>query len=391
MRGILSIMMVLVVNVSLLAQTKEDSPGWFDKIQIGGYLQVRYNGIFESNPQLECEQCDENWGEQGNGFSFRRIRFKIKGQISPRVFFYFQPDFAKSIGGSHHVGQLKDAYIDLGLDRLNEFRLRIGQSKVPFGYENMQSSSNRLPLDRNDALNSAVKDERDLGVFLYWAPTEKRDMIHGFRKAGLSGGDFGLFALGIYNGQTANQSDENDKFHLVTRFTYPLVLGKQVIEPGIQAYTGTYVVTSHHPEIEVDAQGYLDQRAALSFVLYPNPIGIQAEYNVGRGPEFDRYTNSVRVKHLQGGYATLSYYIEKGNQYFFPYFRIQYYDGGKKHENDARSYTVKEAEFGVEWHPFKNFELVANYTLSDRRFEDYANPVNTQRGGLMRIQAQVKF
>ena len=391
MRIILSIMLVLVVNVSLLAQTKEDSSDWFDKIKIGGYVQVRYNGLFESNPQLECEQCDENWGEQGQGFSFRRIRFKIKGQISPRVFFYFQPDFAKSIGGSHHVGQLKDAYIDLGLDRLNEFRLRIGQSKVPFGYENMQSSSNRLPLDRNDALNSAVKDERDLGLFLYWAPTDKRDMIHGLRKAGLSGGDFGLFALGIYNGQTANQSDKNDEFHLVTRFTYPLVLGKQVIEPGVQAYTGTYVVTSHHPEIEVDAQGYLDQRAAISFVLYPNPIGIQAEYNVGRGPEFDRCSNSVRVKHLEGGYATLSYYIEKGNQYFFPYIRLQYYDGGKKHEIDARSYTVKETELGMEWHPFKNFELVANYTLSDRRFEDYEKPVNSQKGGLMRVQAQVKF
>lgn len=80
-----------------------------------GYLQIRYNGLFESNPQLECEQCDENWGEHGKGFSFRRILFKIKGQISPRVFFYFQPDFARSIGGSHHVGQLKDAYIDLVL------------------------------------------------------------------------------------------------------------------------------------------------------------------------------------------------------------------------------------------------------------------------------------
>jgi phosphate-selective porin len=34
-----------------------------------------------------------------------------------------------------------------------KFRLRVGQSKVPFGFENLQSSQNRLTLDRNDALN----------------------------------------------------------------------------------------------------------------------------------------------------------------------------------------------------------------------------------------------
>jgi hypothetical protein len=33
------------------------------------------------------------------------------------------------------------------------------QSKVPFGFENLQSSQNRLTLDRNDALNSAANEE----------------------------------------------------------------------------------------------------------------------------------------------------------------------------------------------------------------------------------------
>jgi hypothetical protein len=47
---------------------------------------------------------------------------------------------------------------------LKEYRVRIGQSKVPYGFENLQSSQNRLSLDRNDALNSAVV-KRDLGAF----------------------------------------------------------------------------------------------------------------------------------------------------------------------------------------------------------------------------------
>jgi len=237
-KTLLAVFFITLIHILQAQQKRNNFSNWFEKIHIGGYMQVRYNGLLETNTDLSCEQCDENWGKDNNGMSFRRIRFKIKGQISPQIFFYFQPDFAKSIGENHHVGRLKDAYIDVGLDKKNEFRIRIGQSKVPYGFENMQSSSNRLPLDRDDALNSAVKDERDLGVFFYWATKEKRELIKKLRKSGLSGGDFGLFAFGFYNGQTANHFDENNEFHLVSRFSYPIELKNQVIELGIQAYSG---------------------------------------------------------------------------------------------------------------------------------------------------------
>ncbi|MDN3595577.1 porin [Zunongwangia endophytica] len=391
MRYLLSCILVLVVKSSLLAQQSDNSKKWYDNIHLGGYMQVRYNSLFQTNPNLGCEQCDEHWGDVGGGLSLRRVRFKIKGQITPRIFVYFQPDFAKSINEDHHVGRLKDAYIDVGLDLKNEFRLRIGQSKVPYGYENMQSSSNRLPLDRNDAFNSGVKDERDLGVFFYWATSKKRALIRQLRKAGLSGGDFGIFALGIYNGQTANHYDKNDSFHIVTRFSYPIQLGNQVIEPGIQAYSGKYMILKHSPEVTVNPEGYIDQRAALSFVLFPKPFGIQAEYNVGRGPEFDTSSRTIKIKKLSGGYATFSYFVKKWNQRFYPFVRFQYYNGGKKHELDARSYTVKETEVGIEWHPLPHFEFLAEYTISDRRYEDFQNPINHQTGNLMRLQAQVKF
>ncbi|MEY4216882.1 MAG: hypothetical protein RLZZ68_1338, partial [Bacteroidota bacterium] len=157
---------LLVVAVSLswlnLAQTVKDSSTlsavepqkkWFEKVQIRGYLQVRYNGLFQTNEDLSCEQCDKSWGGD-NDFFIRRMRLIFFGQLSPRVYFYIQPDFASAPSSSSlHFGQLRDAYFDIGLDRDNAFRFRIGQSKVPFGFENMQSSQNRLPLDRADAFN----------------------------------------------------------------------------------------------------------------------------------------------------------------------------------------------------------------------------------------------
>ena len=81
----------------------------------------------------------------------------------------------------------------------------------------------------------------------------------------------------------------------------------------------------------------------------------------------------------------------KGQQLFIPFVRYQYYDGGKKHELDARSYNVREFEVGMEWQPIRQFELVTMYTISSRRFEDYVKQDNLQEGSLVRIQAQLNF
>jgi hypothetical protein len=86
-----------------------------------------------------------------------------------------------------------------------------------------------------------------------------------------------------------------------------------------------------------------------------------------------------------------NYQLKIKNQLVIPFVRAQHYEGGKKHELDARSYNVNELEIGVEWQPVKNFELVAMYTISERRFEDYAKQDNLQAGRLLRLQAQFNF
>lgn len=366
----------------------------FSSFSIRGYVQVRYNRLLETNPDLNCEQCDKSWGE-GGGFMLRRARMVLSGQINKRIFFYLQSDFATSSGDKLHYGQVRDAYVDVGFDDDNEYRLRIGQSKIPYGFENMQSSSNRLPLDRNDGLNSAVKNERDLGVFFYWASKEKRALFSKISREGLKGsGDYGVFGLGVYNGQTANSPELNDEPHVVTRFSYPFEYKDQIIEIGVQGYTGKYVIPAKNISSGVNFENggeYLDRRAAASFILYPQPFGILAEYNVGEGPEFNKNTNAIELQSLHGGHVTLSYKKSLFNQIFIPFTRLQYYEGGKKHETDARSYIVKELELGVEWQPNKNFELVVQYTMSNRKYEDFILRDNHQVGNLLRLQAQLNY
>jgi hypothetical protein len=373
----------------------EKKKSWYESFQIRGYVQGRYNRLLETNAQLKNEQGDRSWGQDG-GFFLRRVRIILFGQLHKNVYFYIQPDFGSSASSTGlHFGQLRDCYFDIGLDKDNEFRFRIGQSKVPFGFENMQSSQNRLALDRNDALNSAVSNERDLGVFFYWAPKEIRERFLMLVKDGFKGsGDYGVIGFGAYNGQTANKPELNNRPHVVARFTYPIVIGNQILEPALQAYTGKYVVAKDQLTTGVKYVkdlNYVDQRVAASFIMYPKPFGIQAEYNIGKGPEFNPATDSIESQKLQGGYITLNYKTGYKNHLIYPFVRGHYYDGGKKHEKDARSYTVKEAELGIEWQPNKHFELVAMYTISNRRFEDFSLQNNTQQGRLLRLQAQVNF
>ena len=381
-----------VKDSNVITTTTIKEKKWFESFSIRGYAQVRYNNLLNTNEDLKCEQCDKSWGGDG-GFFIRRMRIIFYGQLNERVYFYVQPDFASAAGTTNHIAQLRDAYFDIGFDKKNEFRLRIGQSKIPYGFENMQSSQNLLALDRNDALNSAVSNERDLGIFFYWAPEKRRKLFSSLVKDGLKGsGDYGCFAFGAYNGQTANQTDRNDQPHLATRFTWPFAVKTQIFETAIQAYAGNVGLLSTSSGVKKNATGqYRDQRVAATLVMYPKPFGFQAEYTIGLGPEFDKLSDSIMERELRGGYVLLNYQLKVKNQLIIPFVRGQYYEGGKKHELDARSYRVQEYEIGIEWQPNRNFELVAMYTFSKRRFEDYAKQDNFQEGSLLRLQAQVNF
>lgn len=378
------------------AAEKKETRRWYDVINLRGYMQMRYNRLLETNPKLKCEQCDRSWGENG-GIFIRRARLIFSGNVNNNIFFYIQPDFASSAGNSNNYFQIRDAYVDIGFDKKNEFRLRLGQSKVPFGFENMQSSQNRLPLDRSDPLNSAVLNERDLGAFFYYAPSKTREFYSRMVGENFKGsGDYGVFALGVYNGQTANRPELNNNLHIVSRISIPIQIGNQYIEPAIQAHAGNIVLPAElrTPGVKsVKSFEFNDRRVAGTFVLYPKPFGILAEYNVGQGPRYNTAKDSIEATDLSGGFVTLSYRFQAKDKkmFFFPYARIQQYNGGKKFEQDARAYDLRELEIGLETQINKYLEVTAAYVFSEREFEDGRLKDNDQKGRLLRLQVQLNF
>lgn len=365
---------------------------WYDRISLRGYAQVRYNRLFESNRLLTCPQCDRSIGNNG-GIFLRRGRLILSGDVNNRVSIYIQPDYGSDAAGLQHYLQLRDAYFDLFLDEKKEHRLRFGQSKVPFGFENLQSSSNRIPLDRNDALNSAVPNERDFGLFYYWATTTARRRFRILTDSGLKGSnDYGIFGFGVMNGQTANRPEANNSLHTVARLSYPWRLRNgQFVEAGIQAYTGRFVLPARTTNVRAQPE-YKDERMALTFVWYAQPFGLVGEWNWGTGPEYDAATRSVISGRLNGGFVQSMYRWQTHGQVVQPFVRAQYFSGGKKVEQDARHYEVHEYEAGVEWLPTPSFELTAHYTRSDRLMQDGQLPANyRQKGGLLRLQAQFNY
>ena len=138
---------------------------WFEKYTIRGYAQFRVNDVLRNDGAAAAHAVGDSSIGNNQSFLIRRARLILQGDVSDHLSLYFQPDFASGVPGSpdsNQFAQIRDLYADVYLDDEKELRFRVGQSKIPYGWENLQSSSNRLPLDRNDALNSAARNERDL-------------------------------------------------------------------------------------------------------------------------------------------------------------------------------------------------------------------------------------
>ncbi len=375
---------------------------WYQRISLHGYTQLRYNQLptIRFNDDFINDQGDKSVGPTG-GFFFRRARLILSGAVHPRVHIYLQPDLASAISDQLNVTILRDWFADVWLDDAGAFRVRAGQSKVPYGFENMQSSQNRLALDRNDALNSAVKDERDIGLFFYWAPPYIRERFRMLVTKNLKGsGDYGVFALGLYNGQTANRRELTKAPHVVARVTWPFEVGGQTIETSLGGYAGTFEVATAAQKdgttyrVDSDDGELRDARAHATFVLYPRPFGIQAEYTIGKGPQQGRDAatqTTIASRRLQGGYVTATVALKGpfGTEALLPFVRATTYDGGKKFMTNAPYYRIRELELGAEWQIWKALELVLAYDIATRTSDKY--PYRIESGHVGRAQLQFSY
>jgi hypothetical protein len=139
-----------------------------------------------------------------------------------------------------------------------------------------------------------------------------------------------------------------------------------------------------------------DERLAWTFIAYPEPIGFQAEWNIGRGPALNAAQTAVEVDSLTGGYAMLMARKKLTKGELLPFVRWNYFTGGYKTERNAPDVDIREWELGLEWQFSKSLELVSMYTITDRTNTTAISSANTRsyqqfEGQLLRFQLQVTW
>jgi hypothetical protein len=141
----------------------------------------------------------------------------------------------------------------------------------------------------------------------------------------------------------------------------------------------------------VSPVAYADNRAGLHAILYSQPIGVQAEWNWGKGPQFDTATQSIQTKDLSGGYIQTMLRLPKTDWgTMMPYARWQRYRGGWKASTNAPRFETDEVEVGVEWQPGKALELTLAYARMTRSEADERRAGRAE-GDVLRTQLQWNY
>jgi hypothetical protein len=136
-----------------------------------------------------------------------------------------------------------------------------------------------------------------------------------------------------------------------------------------------------------DKQYTIDQRVAATLYCIQNHC-VQAEYNIGKGPRYNKLTN-VDVSNLEGGYLNYKWICRKISCIHFQQISILWW--WKKFEKDARSYTVRDFDQGWVAAFIKHLNLLGNVGYRWQNFEDSALKKQQATRNLLRLQAQSNF
>ena len=193
----------------------KEPKGGFEMPKISGFVQ----GMYEANLNEEGELLN-------NTLRMRRVRMSIDGKLSKTVSYKIQGDFTRS-------PMLVDAFIKYKPCR--EFAIQLGQFKTPFTLESPINPVNLEIFDYGESVQQLVgyKDVcgvgalgRDLGLMATGSlfPVENVD---GYQYSIVD------YSIGVFNGNGANQLDNNNSKDLV---------GRLEVHPGLKDLTlsGSY-------------------------------------------------------------------------------------------------------------------------------------------------------
>jgi hypothetical protein len=285
-------------------------------LQLGGYIQTRY-------------QANDEPGKI-DGFDLRRARFDVRSNISPYWGYRLQADFAGT------SAKLIDAYAEL---KWNDYlNFTIGQTFIPFSFENLHSNTKLEFIDRSQVVEALVARGKDV-------IGNHNGLDLGIQVGGtlvkLAGKPLIDYKIGLFNGNGINTSDNNESKDVVSRILIHPVAG---LDLGGSWYSGYYTFGT-------PAKSRARKRLGLELNYELNRFFVRGEFITGSDAATDR----------EGYYAQAGFYLLPQKLQLLA--KYDAYDPDKaKDENTSAWYIL-----GVNYYFHPNVRIQANYTFKEEQ------------------------
>ena len=324
---------------------EKSKPKLGDYIKLSGFAQAMY----QANLNNDGELID-------NGFSLRRVRLSVEGTLFKGLTYKIQGDFTRK-------PMLVDAYLKYKL--CNEFAIQIGQFKTPFSIESPINPVNLEIFDYGEAIQGLVgyKDVcgvgslgRDLGIMATGSLFPIK-------------GDEGIkyhvveYSLGVFNGNGANEKDNNNRKDVV---------GRLDIHPGLKALTlsGSLYLGKYTNGINVNCKR---NRWAAGAQYNDGNLVIRGEYLRGTTGYFNEIIDEgIEQYQLSNGYYVVAGYNFKlgkeGKQTLMPVLRYEHFQPGDR-TNDVLGMNNYYSA-GLNYWPIKNVNIKVDYSLVEKVIGD---------------------
>jgi phosphate-selective porin OprO/OprP len=339
------------------------------EINLTNRLQVRYtHEMFDDirNPATPLPTSLEDKGS----FRIRRMRVKFDGWIYTRDLTYeLQWDLADTSGN-----QLLDANLDYDFTGGRKaFRLKAGQFKAPFNYQQLTSSGNFQLVDRS-ILDAFFVPGRQIGLQL-WGQVGPEAVP-----------DFVDWRVGVFNGNgRTSTANDNDEFQYVTRVMVSPWGSVGFSDSNIEAYDFRLSFAGEYNNNDTIVQPATGARTGADVETFGASVVLKAfkslfvygQYHQGESESPTGVESDREGWLLEGGWL------------FTPKFGI----GGRWAEIDPNTDTDNndqtEWRAGVSWYVNKHYwKLQADY--GETKNEAAAATTN-RRLKEFRVQAQLIF
>lgn len=278
-------------------QTNLSDVSKLKKVKVSGYIQSRYEAAQDAKDTA-------SGGDSKNKFYVRRARAKVTASVGDKTQGVLEFDAA----GSSTV--TKSAYIEYDLkgDPALGGSFTLGQMLWPFGYELVQSSSDRETPEYSKIVASLFPGEYDRGVKYSSATGERL-----------------TYELGLFNGDgyKADVNDHDQRKDLVGRIRYALT---DKFDLGVSGYSGKQAVGAAAPFSMKDRTRY-----GVDFQYYLPETTIKGEYIQGKTLVGSSLNN------VNGWYAQIARNLSAKDTF------VVKYDSYNDKNPDPASYGIQNA------------------------------------------------